>query len=71
MIERFPEIIQFFQNNRFTDIDLNNLLEQIDSTYQVQAEKKIAQTLVKLELIKFQMEIDASPTNREKQTSKC
>lgn len=55
MIKQFPEIVNFFQQDTFTDDDLIHLKEKIKLEYRDSKIYKQACTLIDLFLIKFQL----------------
>jgi hypothetical protein len=56
LLKNFPEIHEFFVQSRFYDYQLAGLYELIDSRYTDSEINKAAKTLIKLELIKYQMQ---------------
>lgn len=53
LIKNFPEIDLFFKTNSFDDTSLDQLYVLIKEKYTDKKELKAAQTLIKLELLKF------------------
>ena len=56
MIRSFPEIDFFFKANEFSNEDLDNLLKKIEDVYLDYHLNKKAKSLIKLELMKFEMQ---------------
>ena len=56
MIQSFPQIKKFFKANVFSGEDLNNLIKKIDEVYLDYHINKKAKTLIKLELMKFELQ---------------
>jgi hypothetical protein len=58
LLKTFPEIDIFFSSKRFTDSDLNSFLKSIDEKYTDKGLRKSALTLIKLEMLKYDINKD-------------
>ncbi len=56
LLSTFPEIDKFFQNDQFTDVELNIFLTQIEKNYPDKNLQKAAISLINLEIHKFDIE---------------
>ena len=55
MIYIFPEIVEFFKQNQFTDTDLNELRQQIEGRYKDSRMRKAAESAINLQLLSFKL----------------
>jgi hypothetical protein len=58
LLKTFPEIDIFFSNKHFTDADLADFLQIIDEKYTDKELRKSALSLIKLELLKYDIKKD-------------
>lgn len=65
LLKSFPEIDSFFKNSQFSQTKLIKLVEEINIKYKDRKELEAALSLIKLELLKF--EIQTINSSKEKQ----
>ncbi len=70
MIKNFPEIQRFFKSNRFSGEELKELFETIDYVYQNHQVNAQAKALIKLELLKFELQSKEKNTTPRSQKNK-
>ena len=56
LVQEFPEIDKFFKQDKFTQDDLNELVEYLESKYTTLQERKASNTLIELEMLKFSLQ---------------
>ncbi len=63
LINDFPEIKLFFETDKIDSNDLSKFIEFIVTKYENRALQKSALSLIKLEILKFEIELDENPND--------
>lgn len=65
MIKQFKEIDDFFKNDSFSDKELIDLKKSISDNYKDLSTVKLAYSIIDLQILKFEMIINESQTNKQ------